>query len=165
MSTREALESLIDGQAYDFRSKIEDELSARSLEAIQTKRFEVGASMFNDNDDVVEEELSTAEKQKRYQTIKNAAEKSKKNKELIKKAKKVEKLAKKDISSDPDFKDVDEETEQLDELSPKTLNSYADKAFPDIRRKSLDPKKREQRAKGVAKARFKAITSRPDSSS
>ena len=55
MSTKEALEALIGGQAFEFRSKIEDELAARSLEAIQTKRFEVGASMFND--EVVEEEV------------------------------------------------------------------------------------------------------------
>jgi len=55
MSTKEALEALIGGQAFEFRSKIEDELAARSLEAIQTKRFEVGASMFGD--EVVEEEV------------------------------------------------------------------------------------------------------------
>ena len=53
MSTKEALEALIGGQAFEFRSKIEDELAARSLEAIQTKRFEVGASMFGN--EVVEE--------------------------------------------------------------------------------------------------------------
>jgi hypothetical protein len=53
MSTKEALEALIGGQAFEFRSKIEDELAARSLEAIQTKRFEVGASMFDD--EVIEE--------------------------------------------------------------------------------------------------------------
>lgn len=53
MPTKEALEALIGGQAFEFRSEIEDELAARSLEAIQTKRFEVGASMFDD--EVVEE--------------------------------------------------------------------------------------------------------------
>lgn len=56
-----------------------------------------------------------------------------------------------------DLHSVGEETEQLDELSPKTLNSYATKAQPDIRRKSIDTKKRLNRAKGVALARFKAI--------
>jgi hypothetical protein len=59
MSTKEALEALIGGQAFEFRSKIEDELAARSLEAIQTKRFEVGASMFGD--EVVEEEFEDLE--------------------------------------------------------------------------------------------------------
>lgn len=50
-----------------------------------------------------------------------------------------------------------EEVEQLDELSPKTLNSYATKAQPDVRRQSLDAAKRKRRAKGVAIARFKAL--------
>lgn len=52
---------------------------------------------------------------------------------------------------------VKEEAEQLDELSPKTLNSYATQAKPDIRKQSLDPEKRKKRAKGVALARFKAL--------
>ena len=59
MSTKEALEALIGGQAFEFRSKIENELAARSLEAIQTKRFEVGASMFGG--EVVEEEVEDLE--------------------------------------------------------------------------------------------------------
>ena len=52
---------------------------------------------------------------------------------------------------------VKEEAEQLDELSPKTLNSYATKAQPDIRKQSLDPAKRKKRAKMVGLARFKAL--------
>ena len=52
---------------------------------------------------------------------------------------------------------VKEEAEQLDELSPKTLNSYATKAQPDIRKQSLDPEKRKKRAKMVGLARFKAL--------
>jgi hypothetical protein len=51
-----------------------------------------------------------------------------------------------------------EESEQLDELSPKTLNSYATKAQPDIRKQSLDPEKRKKRAKMVGLARYKAAT-------
>ena len=50
-----------------------------------------------------------------------------------------------------------ESVEQLDELSPKTLNSYATKAQPDIRRQSLDPQKRKKRAKMISIARYKAI--------
>ena len=54
-------------------------------------------------------------------------------------------------------KKMKEEVEQLDELSPKTLNSYATKAQPDIRRQSLDPEKRKKRAKMIGLARYKAI--------
>ena len=56
-----------------------------------------------------------------------------------------------------DYLGENEEVEQLDELSPKTLNSYATKAQPDIRKQSLDAAKRKRRAKGVALARFKAL--------
>lgn len=55
MSTLKAIEALIGGQAWDFRAEIENELAARSLEAIQTKKFEVGASLFNNDEDTVEE--------------------------------------------------------------------------------------------------------------
>lgn len=66
MSTREALEALIGGQAFDFREKIERELADRSLEAIQTKRFEVGASMFG------EEEIEEVEEAKMPRQMKDS---------------------------------------------------------------------------------------------
>lgn len=104
MSTKEALEALIGGQAFEFRSKIEDELAARSLEAIQTKRFEVGASMFGDEvvEEEVVEELSPEAKQKRYQDIKTAALSSKKNQALKSAEKKAAARAKRDMASEED---------------------------------------------------------------
>lgn len=107
MSTKEALEALIGGQAFEFRSKIEDELAARSLEAIQTKRFEVGASMFGgevveEEVEDIDEELSPEAKQKRYQDIKTAALSSKKNQALKAAEKKAAARAKKDMASEED---------------------------------------------------------------
>jgi hypothetical protein len=74
-------------------------------------------------------------------------------------AQKAKKKAKERGVTMPKLKGVNysEEAEQLDELSPKTLNSYATKAQPDVRRQSLDAAKRKRRAKGVALARFKAL--------
>ena len=75
-------------------------------------------------------------------------------------ARKARKKAKeRGVTNIPKMKGVNyrEEVEQLDELSPKTLNSYATKAQPDVRRQSLDAAKRKRRAKGVAIARFKAL--------
>ena len=74
-------------------------------------------------------------------------------------AQKAKKKAKERGVTMPKLKGVNyaEEIEQLDELSPKTLNSYATKAQPDIRKQSLDAAKRKRRAKGVALARFKAL--------
>lgn len=66
MSTKEALEALVSGQAFAFRSKIEEELTARSLEAIQTKRFEIGASMFEEVEgDITSEEVKSPWKKPR----------------------------------------------------------------------------------------------------
>jgi hypothetical protein len=101
MSTKEALEALIGGQAFEFRSKIEDELAARSLEAIQTKRFEVGASMFEEEENV-EESLSPDAKQQRYSDIKKAALSSKKNQALKSAENKAAARAKKDIVDEED---------------------------------------------------------------
>ena len=107
MSTKEALEALIGGQAFEFRSKIEDELAARSLEAIQTKRFEVGASMFGD--EFVEEE----------------------------------------------FEDIEEEVEELDELSSDTLRNYERKATLYNFKRKGDPEKRKKRSDMIKLAGYK----------
>ena len=75
-------------------------------------------------------------------------------------ARKARKKAKeRGVTNIPKMKGVNyrEEFEQLDELSPGTLNSYATKAQPDVRKQSLDAAKRKRRAKGVALARFKAL--------
>ena len=58
MATKEAIEALLDNEAWDFKSKIEDELYGRAAEALQTKRFEVGSEMFS------VEETDTVEKDK-----------------------------------------------------------------------------------------------------
>ena len=58
MATKEAIDALLDNEAWDFKSKIEDELYGRAAEALQTKRFEVGSEMFS------VEETDTVEKDK-----------------------------------------------------------------------------------------------------
>jgi hypothetical protein len=59
MATKDAIEALLDNEAWDFRSKIEDELMTRTAQAVQTRRFEVGSSMFSPEEttETVDEEV------------------------------------------------------------------------------------------------------------
>jgi hypothetical protein len=54
---RSALENLSQGDAWNFKSAVENILSAKIVDGIETERFSVGSSMFGDR--VVEEEVKS----------------------------------------------------------------------------------------------------------
>ena len=170
MSTKEALEALIGGQAFEFRSKIEDELAARSLEAIQTKRFEVGASMFGD--EVVEEEFEDIEEGRMPASVIKSKERlaTMSDEELAKHHGDKDENALRQMAwrhgygkMSPHYvnrinkaKGVAEEVEELDELSSDTLNSYERKAtLYNFLKKGAPAEKRKKRSDMIKLARYK----------
>ena len=140
MATKEAIEALLDNEAWDFKSKIEDELYGRAAEALQTKRFEVGSEMFSvEETDTVEKDKEG--KVKSWQHTGDWKKSDNKNPRgrvtnLSGIARKKSKILKR---QDTDAERLSskmnkEEVEGLDEISQETKKSYVKGASKDLDR-------------------------------
>lgn len=165
---QKAMPKVDDGATKVLRMKEEAEIDeAVGTAAKYAHKKGIFGGKYGAKDHYLNVSDKTAKKYQAQRSAQSKAEHEKQDPRMAKKgytqnmvdAQKAKKKAKERGVTMPKLKGVNysEEVEQLDELSPKTLNSYATKAQPDIRKQSLDAAKRKRRAKMVGLARFKAL--------